>query len=107
MIEVIFPAGFAPAEATLAALIATLAEISSDSPARSASAITGTRPANDTRFSSSNSGVACDQAWDSCTESAFRCNGDQDFDNPDCPCTEGTFSCYHAERSAIRSTDRG
>ncbi len=34
MIEVIFPAGFTPAERTLDSVIATLAEISSDSPAR-------------------------------------------------------------------------
>jgi hypothetical protein len=47
-IEVCLPAGFAPAEATRAAVIATLPEISSDRPARSASAITGTNPAHDT-----------------------------------------------------------
>jgi hypothetical protein len=59
-IEVILPGGFTAAEATLLALIATFAEISSDSPARSARPITGANPANDTRFSSSNNGVARD-----------------------------------------------
>jgi hypothetical protein len=61
MIEVTLPAGFTAAEATLVSVIATLAATSSDRPARSASAITGTRPAHDTRLSSSNTGVARDQ----------------------------------------------
>jgi len=62
MIELNLPAGFTPADLTRDCLIATLAEISSDSPARSARTSTGTRPANDTKFSSSNIGVARDQA---------------------------------------------
>jgi hypothetical protein len=41
-IEVNFPAGFTPAEATLVDLIATRCSISSDSPARSANPINGT-----------------------------------------------------------------
>jgi len=62
MIEATFPAGFTPAEATLvvSAQIATLSPTSFESPARSASAITGTSPAHDTRFSSSNMNVARD-----------------------------------------------
>jgi hypothetical protein len=60
MIEPSLPAGFTPAEATLVVLIATLPATSPDRPARSASAITGTKPAHDTRFSSSKTGVARD-----------------------------------------------
>jgi hypothetical protein len=71
MIDVNLPAGFSAADLTLVVLIATLPEISSDRPARSASAITGTKPANDTRFSSSNNGVARDHSCGSFTISAF------------------------------------
>ena len=106
-IEVSLPAGFTAADLTLLVLIATLAEISSDRPALSASAITGTRPAHDTRFSSSNSGAAADQACDSFTESAFRNRADQDFNNPDSPSAEGTFIIHTPYRTTNRSTDSG
>lgn len=53
-IEVILRAGFTPVDFTRVAPITTLLEISSDNPACSASAITGTNPEHDTRFSSSN-----------------------------------------------------
>lgn len=49
MIEVSFPAGFTAADCTRAVSKATFAEINPDKPACSASPITGTRPANDTR----------------------------------------------------------
>ena len=71
MIEVSFPAGFTPAEATLQDLNLTRCPISSDNPARSANPITGTRPAHDTRCSSSNTGVARDHSSGSFTLSAF------------------------------------
>jgi hypothetical protein len=73
MIDVSLPAGFTPAETTRVARgsIATLLAISSDRPARSASPITGTSPAHDTRFSSSKTGTARDQTRDTRTESAF------------------------------------
>ena len=44
MIEVSFPAGFAPAEATLEDLNTTLSAISSARPVCSANPITGTKP---------------------------------------------------------------
>ncbi len=62
MIDVTLPAGFTAADFTLVVEIATRSAISSDRPACSASAITATRPAHDTRFSSSNKGVARDHA---------------------------------------------
>ena len=61
MIEVSFPAGFTPAEATRigdSESSPTRSATSAESPACSANAITGTSPAHDTNRSSSNSGVA-------------------------------------------------
>jgi hypothetical protein len=63
MIEVSLPAGFTAAEATRVEFRrsnVTRWSINSDNPACSASAITGTRPAHDTRFSSSNTAVLRD-----------------------------------------------
>src|SRR6266508_4063295 len=82
MIEVSLPAGFAPAEATRVAVIATLVEISSDRPASSASAITGASPTHDTRSSSSNCGVALDHPSGSFTIGAFSARLDQDLCQP-------------------------
>src|SRR6266508_4720038 len=92
MIEVTLPAGFTPADLTLVAWTATLLEISSDRPACSASAITGTNPAYDTRLSSSNKGCARDQPSGNFTVSAFLDRVNQDVDTPDSLDPEGTFS---------------
>ena len=89
-IEVILPAGFAPAEATLVEPTATLPETSSERPARSANAITGTRPAHDTRFSSSKIGTARDHTSGSFTLSAFWLGPDQELNTPDSSDPEGT-----------------
>jgi hypothetical protein len=48
MIEVSFPAGFTPAEATFESVTTTRSPISSAKPVRSAKPITGTRPAHET-----------------------------------------------------------
>ncbi len=61
MIEVSLPAGLAVADRSRDPRNLTLLEISSDSPARSANAITGTSPACDTRLASSNRASARDQ----------------------------------------------
>ncbi len=92
MIEVIFPAGFTPADATRDDLNPTRSAISPDSPARSARPITGTRPACDTMFASSKTGVARDHSCGSFTGSAFSVRQDQDLDNPDSSHPEGTFT---------------
>jgi hypothetical protein len=55
------PAGFTPADRIVVVAIRTRLEISSDNPVCSASAITGTRPAYDTKCGSSKIGVARDQ----------------------------------------------
>jgi len=58
MIEVSFPAGFTPAEATLDVLNRTRSPISPAKPVRSAKPITGTRPAHETKCTSSKTGTA-------------------------------------------------
>ncbi len=60
MIEVTLPAGFTPAEATRLEAKLSRSATSSDSPACSASAITGASPAHDTKWWSSKIGVALD-----------------------------------------------
>ena len=90
MIEVILPAGFTPADSTRTVLISSRCASSPDRPARSARAITGTSPANDTRFSSSNTGVARDHTSGSFTISALWLGPDQDLDTPDSSDPEGT-----------------
>jgi hypothetical protein len=94
MIEVSFPAGFAPADLTLVAVgsIFTRSLISSDSPARSASANSGASPANDTRLASSNRAAARNHASGSFTSSAFWYEIGPAFDTRDHPEPEGTFS---------------
>jgi len=92
MTEVSLPAGFTPADLTFVVLNVTRSPISSDRPARSASAITGTSPAHDTRCSSSNSSVARDHASGSFTLSAFWLGPNQDVDTPDSSDPEGTSS---------------
>jgi hypothetical protein len=93
-IDVSLPAGFIPADATRVACgsIATFAAISSDRPARSAKPITGARPANDTRSSSSKMGLARDHPSGSFTISAFSDRVNQDVNNPDSLGREGTFT---------------
>ena len=71
MIEVSFPAGFTPADLTLDPVNRTRCSISSDNPACSANPISGAKPAHDTRFFSSKTGVARDQTSGSFTFSAF------------------------------------
>jgi hypothetical protein len=60
MIEVSFPAGFTPADATRAEASPTRSQIRASSPACSANAITGTSPTRETKRSSSKTGVALD-----------------------------------------------
>ena len=69
-IEVIFPAGFTPVEGIGGSVICTASATRSCSPVPSASRITGTRPAHDTRFSSSNRIPACRHDCDNLTPSA-------------------------------------
>jgi hypothetical protein len=101
MIEVNLRAGFDPADLTLVTLIDTLPAINSDNPARSVNAITGTNPAHDTRFSSSNSGCARRQPSGSFTVSAFVDRVNQELDTPDSLDPQGTFT-FNPPHAALR-----
>ena len=105
-----FPAGFTPAEATRVGPSSTRSATSSESPACSANAITGINPADDTKCSSSNSGVALDHECDSFTSSAFWVRIDQGlrhsrFFCPRRPIYVSRAACPPLTGS--RSTDRG
>ena len=97
MIELSFPAGFTPAEATRVSPSATRSAISCDSPACSANAITGTKPASDTRSSSSNSGVALDHGCDRFTSSAFWVSSNQGPQHSRFSCPRRHFHVSPAE----------
>ena len=60
------PAGFTPSEPTLVWPSRTLSRSNSDRPVCSANASTGTSPAQDTKFGSSNKAMARDRSWDGC-----------------------------------------
>src|SRR4029077_2479522 len=64
-------AGLADPDLTLGAAMRILLANNSDRPACSASTITGTRPAHDPRWSSSNTADCGVNVWDTCTGSAF------------------------------------
>ena len=102
MIEVSFPAGFAPAEATFTVLKQTRCPISSDKPARSANAITGTNPAHDTRASSSNRGTARAQPSGNFTISAFFDGLNRNSTLPILPPQKALLRDHHAETLSPR-----
>src|SRR5262245_5496852 len=66
-----FGAGLAAPDLTRVEVMWMLLSNRRESPACSASAITGTRPAHDTRLSSSNTAESGPNVWDTCTGSAF------------------------------------
>lgn len=92
MIEVSLPTGFTPADLTRVEAMLTFSSISFDKPATSASAITGTSPACDTRCSSSKAGSVLSHGRDNLTDSAFPSGSDQCVNNTDSPCQKGTFT---------------
>ncbi|MBP2325340.1 hypothetical protein JOF56_005725 [Kibdelosporangium banguiense] len=69
--------------------------------ARSASAITGTNPAHDTRFSSSNRTDALDHLCDNLTESAFHHTRLENLRDSHYRRSEGTFTYYTPPRTTI------
>ena len=92
------------AETTRVAPSSTRSATSSDSPACSAKAITGTKPASDTRCSSSNSGVAVDHVCDSFTSSAFWIQDQSGFRHSRFSVREGTSTSappHHHNRFAV------
>ena len=72
MIEVSLPAGFTAPDPTRVDGRSTCLSINSESPVCSANSSTGTRPAADTRFCSSNTADPPVNVCDDCTENAFR-----------------------------------
>ena len=107
MIAVSFPAGFAPAEATLDALNRTRSPISSASPVCSANPITGTRPAHDTRCSSSKTGTARDHRSGSFTSGAFCWMAESGPRHSRFSNHRRHFNVWTRRDSSYRSTDRG
>jgi len=81
MIVVSFPAGFTAPEATRVLGSSTCSLINRERPVCSANSSTGTKPAADTRFCSSNTADSTLNVCDDCTENAFRTRDDYDFDN--------------------------
>src|SRR5271165_2674134 len=68
----------------------------------SASVITGTSPAHDTRLSSSNTAESGVNLCDTCTESAFLCRSDCCCWNSNHPSSEGTFLIKTPAPSSIK-----
>ena len=85
-IALIFPCGFDPTEVDRWTFSATIAGRSHDS----ASRITGSKPAHDTRFGSSKTGAPPDHPCCSFTLSAFWIQINQDFSTPDSSVLKGT-----------------
>ena len=79
MIVVSFPAGLTAPEATRVLGSSTCSPINRERPVCSASSSTGTKPAADTRFRSSNTADPAVNVCDDCTENAFRRTDDRDL----------------------------
>ena len=78
MIEVSLPAGFTAPDFTRVDGSSTCSPINSESPVCSANSSTGTNPAADTRFRSSNTADPTVNVYDDCTENAFPSSGQND-----------------------------
>ena len=74
-IEVSLPAGFTAPEATRVDGRSTCSAINRERPVCSANSSTGTNPADDTRFCSSNTADSGVNVYDDCTENAFPNSG--------------------------------
>src|SRR5262245_6960342 len=96
MIEVSLPAGFTAPEATRVDGRSTCSSSNCESPACSASSSTGTNPAADTKFRSSNTADPRVNVYDECIENAFLSSGRTRFQHSYCPSSEGIFAYLHA-----------
>src|SRR5215207_3959449 len=97
-----FGAGLAAPDLIRASVICTFSLRRRDRPACSASVITGTSPAYDTRLSSSNTAESGANLWDTCTGSAFLVPGDCCVRNTNHPSSEGTFLISTPQTQPIR-----
>jgi len=94
MIEVSFPTGFTAPDFTRVEDRPTCSPINRESPACSANFSTGTKPAADTKFCSSNTADSTVNVCDDCTENAFRRVGKCDLNTHDYPSSEGIFAVH-------------
>src|SRR6185312_710076 len=86
-----FGAGLAEPDSILGAGMQILSANNRGSPVWAASVITGTKPAHDTRLSSSKTADADMKVCDTCTGSAFPNVGRSKCGNSNHPSSEGTF----------------
>ena len=93
MIEVSLPAGFTAPDLTRVDGRSTCSPINSERPVCSASSSTGTNPAADTRFRSSNTAESTVNVCDDCIESAFPNSGQNDLSNSIVP-VQKAFSLF-------------
>src|SRR5271166_3573692 len=107
MIVVSFPAGLTAPDLTRVLGRSTCSPINRERPACSASSSTGTKPAADTRFRSSNTADSELNVCDDCTGNAFRNRDDLDFDNRYCPSSGGIFAVHTPIIADRPSTDSG
>ena len=105
MIVVSLPAGLTAPEATRVLGSSTCSPINRERPVCSASSSTGTKPAADTRFCSSNTADPTSNVYDDCTENAFRRTGRSRPTNHVLSQFRRHFRCSHADHCHRSSTD--
>src|SRR6202171_5764223 len=106
-IEVNLPAGFTAPDRTRVLGSRTCSAINPERPVCSASSSTGTNPAADTRFRSSNTADPIVNVYDDCTENAFQNSGQTRPQQPQLSQFRRHFRCSHADQTTGPSTDSG
>ncbi|BBU21140.1 hypothetical protein MYXE_09290 [Mycobacterium xenopi] len=106
-IEVSLPAGLTAPDFTRVDGRSTRSLINSERPVCSASSSTGTNPAADSRFCSSNTADPVVNVYDECIESAFPDYGQMRPQHSYCPSSEGIFAVHTPIKSPEPSTDLG
>ena len=107
MIEVSLPAGLTAPDFTRVDGSSTCSPINRERPVCSASSSTGTNPAADTRFCSSNTADPAVNVYDECTENAFPDAGQITTSALVLSQFRRHFRCSHADHITGPSTDSG
>src|SRR5258705_7711315 len=107
MIVVSFPAGLTAPDFTRVLGRSTCSPINRERPVCSANSSTGTRPAADTRFRSSNTADPTANVCHDCTGNAFRNADNYDVDNRYCPSSGGIFAVHTPVIAGRPFTDSG
>jgi hypothetical protein len=94
MIVVSLPAGLTAPDFTRVDRRSTCWAINRERPVCSANSSTGTKPAADTRFRSSNTADPTVNVYDDCTENAFPNTGHVRHQHSYCPSSEGIFAVH-------------